>query len=94
MYLEPEGGRDGSHQQQAAPDARGGGSGSEQEAAPHAKPGSSAGQEANKDDLGKLTVAQLKDRLRERGLPVSGVKVREGVCTHGLRMQRGGCPPR
>ena len=51
-----------------------------QQAAAHAKPGTSAGQEAETDDLSKLTVAQLKDRLREQGLPVSGVKVCERGC--------------
>ena len=94
MYVEPEGAaaaageQNGSHQQQAAPEAKGSSS-SEQHAAPHAHPGSSAGQEAERDDLSKLTVAQLKDRLRERGLPVSGVKVCGRVCLREWRMQKG-----
>ena len=94
MYMEPEGAaaaageQNGSPQQQAAPEAKGGSS-SEQQAAPHPNPGSSAGQEAERDDLSKLTVAQLKDRLRERGLPVSGVKVCERVCVYDLRLQKG-----
>ena len=80
MYVEPGGAaaaageQDGSPQQQATPDA---------------KPGSSAGQEADKDDLSKLTVAQLKERLRERGLPVSGVKVCARMCMHELRVHKG-----
>ncbi len=82
MYVEPEGAA-------AAAGEQDGSSSSEQQAAPHAKPGSSAGQEAEKDDLSKLTVAQLKECLRERGLPVSGVKVGERVCRHELRLQKG-----
>ena len=79
MYVEPEG----------AAAAAGGQDSSGQQAAPHAKPGSSAGQEAEKDDLSKLTVAQLKECLRERGLPVSGVKVCERVCMQEWRIQQG-----